>query len=170
MSAASHLLFAGLIVMVVSVTAFAGAKRKDVAWNYYHFNGSSFVAGQPKEGLFVAVREGAIPVVLAKPVKIEAVALPSGKGAVAGICYIQSRGGKLGGGGNGYVPASGLQVDIFSGSNVVTTVETDENGYFTAVLNAGNYRIGNPPLAIEFSIARGTTTLASLRTGKRMVD
>jgi hypothetical protein len=34
-------------------------------------------------------------VVLAKPVKIEAVALPSGKGAVAGICYIQSSGGKL---------------------------------------------------------------------------
>ena len=170
MSAASHLLFAGLIVVVMSVTAFAGAKRQDVAWNYYHFNGSSFVAGQPQEGPFVALREGTIPVVLTKPVKTEAVALPSGKGAVAGICYIQSSGGKLGGGGNGYVPASGLQVNIFSGSHVVTTVETDENGYFTAVLNAGNYRIGNPPLTIEVSITRGTTTLASLRTGKRMVD
>lgn len=170
MSAASQLLFAGLIVVVLSVTALAGMKRKDVAWNYYHFNGSSFVAGQPKEGPFVALREGSIPAVLTKPAQIEAVALPSGKGAVAGICYIQSSGGKLGSGGNGYVPASGVQVKIFSGSRVVTTVETNENGYFIAVLDAGNYRIGNPPLTIEVSIARGTTTLASLRSGKRMVD
>lgn len=169
MSHCSRLLLAGLIMMALCLTASAAAKRQGTAWNYYYFDGNGFVAGQPAEGSVVAVREGSLPVVLAQPAKPEAVALPAGKGAVAGICYIQSSGGKLGGG-QGYIPASGVSLKIFSGNQIAATVETDENGYFTAVLGAGDYRIGNPPLSIEVHITNGTTTLASLRSGKRMVD
>ncbi|MBT1070816.1 hypothetical protein [Pelotalea chapellei] len=169
MSNGLNLLLSGLIVIALCLSASASAKRQGTTWNYYHFNGQEFVAGQPGEGSFIAVRDGSLPVLLTEPAKVEAVALPAGKGAVAGISYIQSSGGKLGGR-PGHVPASRAPVNIFSGNKLAKTVETDQLGYFTAVLDAGTYRIGTPPLAIEVVIKSGTTTLASLRSGKRMVD
>ena len=50
------------------------------------------------------------------------------------------------------------------------TVQTDEHGYFVAVLAAGKYSIGSGPFTAEISVDRGITTLVPLRAGKRMVD
>lgn len=170
MSAGLNVFLAGAAVIIMCVTATAAAKRQAASWNYYHFDGRGFVAGKPADNSsFVAVRDGVRPVVLMQTAKIEPVALPSGKGAIAGICYIQSSGGKLAGG-PGYAPLSHAPVMISAGETSVTTVQSDEQGYFVAVLAPGKYRVGTAPFYVEITVEKYTTKLVPLRAGKRMVD
>jgi hypothetical protein len=169
MSAGFNIVLAGVAVAVMCVTAVAAAKRQGGVWNYYHFDGRGFVAGEPNDGTsFVAMRNGVRPVVVTHPAKIEAVNLASGTGALVGICYIQSSGGKLTRGPS-YLPCSRMPVQISMGDRVVATMETDEQGYFITTLAAGRYRVSSRE-SIEVTVENGTTVLVPLRAGKRMVD
>ncbi len=160
-----------LVCTAISTAAVAGTKRPVDVWNFYHFDGIGFKAGPSSDNKpFVAAREGVRPVVLlAETADIESIALPKGAGAISGICYIQSSGGKLGGG-SGYVPCPRVPLLISSGGKQLVTVRTDENGYFVVVLAAGAYQVGNQPFTAEISVELGITTLVPLRAGKRMVD
>ncbi|MBC8017199.1 MAG: hypothetical protein H7X83_01600 [Verrucomicrobia bacterium] len=170
MYSGSTLILAGLVLIVMCVAVSAASKRPGAAWNYYHFDGRGFVAGQPPDGgPFLAVRDHVLPVEMSRAVKIEAVSLPKNKGAIAGICYIQSSGGKLEGG-RGYAPCPRTTITISSGNTVVTSMLSDENGYFVAILAAGSYRVGSGAFAVEALVEKGTTVLVPLRAGKRMVD
>jgi len=160
---------AGLALAAICLTASAAARRPAGQWAYFHFDGRSFSAGQPEKGTpFVAVRDGVLPQVLTRSVDSEAVQLPSGSGAVAGICYVSASGGKLKPG-PGYLPVSGLQVRISSGGKVLATVLSDDHGYFVAELPAGSYRVSARE-SVEVKVEQGNTTLVPLRVGKRMVD
>ena len=170
MYSSGTIFLAGLLVAVICVTASAFAKRPAGAWNYYHFDGHAFVAGQPPaEGPFLAMRQQMRPVVVTGTAKIEEVALPPGNGAIAGLCYIQRSGGKLANV-SGYSPVPGTPVKIFSGGKVVTTLEADEHGYFVAEVTAGRYSVDSGPAKFEVSVEKGKTVLVPLRTGKRMAD
>ncbi len=170
MSAGFNLMLAIVVCLFLCVAAVAASKRRGDAWNYYHFDGSRFVAGPATDGnSFVAVRDGVRPVVLTHTAKIEAVGLPADTGAMAGICYIQTSGGKLTGGA-GYLVRPAIHLPISSGNSVVTTVQTDERGYFIALLPAGWYVVGDGPLAREVRVKTYQTSLVALRLGKRMVD
>ena len=163
-------MLAVIIFLFLCAVAVAASKRPSGVWNYYHFDGSRFVAGQTTDGNgFVAVRDGVRPVLLTRPARIEAVGLPLGAGAAAGICYIQVSGGKLTNGA-GYLPSPSMRLPISSGNVVVSTVQTDEHGYFSAVLPAGRYSVGDRPLAGEVTIKEHQTSLVALRVGKRVVD
>jgi len=164
------LVLAALMVVMLCVAASALSKRPDTGWNYYHFDGRGFSAGQPAEGTpFLALRDGVLPVVLARAAKVEAMALPADKGVIAGICYIQSSGGKLADA-RGYAPCPRTPVTISSGTTVVTRVDSDEHGFFVVMLPAGNYRISAGMFEVAASVTKGTTLLVPLRAGKRMVD
>ena len=170
MYSGSTLILAGLAVIVMCVAVSAASKRPEAAWNYYYFDGRGFVAGQPPDGgPFLAVRDHAVPVALTRADRAEAVALPANKGALAGICYIQSSGGKLAGG-RGFTPCPRTPITISSGNTVVTSVLSDENGYFVAILAGGSYRVGSGVFTAEATVENGTTLLVPLRAGKRMVD
>ena len=170
MSSGSTLLLAVLAVIIMCVAVSAAAKRPGSTWNYYYFDGRGFVAGQPADNSpFLAVRDRVLPVVLTRAARIEAVALPSDKGALAGICYIQSSGGKLASG-RGYAPCAGITVSIFSGDTLVLRTQTDENGYFIALLAAGVYRINNGTFAAEATLESRMTVLVPLLAGRRMID
>lgn len=170
MSSGSTLILAVLAVIVMCVAVSAASKRPGAAWNYYHFDGHGFVAGQPADDSpYLAVRDRAVPLVLTRAARTEAVALPANKGALAGICYIQNSGGKLAGG-SGYAPCPRTPITISSGNKDVTTVLSDENGYFVALLAAGSYRIGSGAFAADVTVENGATVFAPLRAGKRMVD
>jgi len=95
--------------------------------------------------------------------------LPEDAGVIAGICYFQSSGGKLGGT-VGYVACPRTPLLVSSNGKQLVTVQTDEHGYFVAVLAAGKYSIGSGPFTAEISVDRGITSLVPLRAGKRMVD
>ena len=160
-----------LVCTALPATIFAAGKRQTNTWNYYHFDGNAFIAGPAADGsAFVAVREKIQPVVVtAKSSQSEQIALPDGAGVIAGICYIQSSGGKLASG-SGFIPCSRVPLQISSGGKQLVTVQTDDQGYFVVVLPAGTYSVGNGPIAAEIVVERGITTLAPLRAGKRMVD
>ena len=160
-----------LIGATSSVTASAAGKYPADVWNYYHFDGTAFIPGPAVDGsAFIAVREKVRPVVLTiQTPDIEKTALPDGMGVIAGICYMQSSGGKLGGGG-GYIPYPNVPLLISSGGKQLVSVQTDGFGYFVVVLPAGKYSVGNGPFTAEISVERGITTLVPLRAGKRMVD
>ncbi len=164
-----RLALAALTVALTALTAHAFAKRPSELWSYLHFDGKGFAAGKPGEPFvpFVAVRPGFRPVVETNEERIREVALTEGTGAIAGVCFVQSYGGKL-------RPAAGyhavplLPVPIAAGDKLVTTVDTDGNGFYVAVLPVGTYRVGNQ--GVEVKVEVGATKLVPLRVGKRMVD
>jgi len=155
----------------IPVTTTAAANRPAATWNYYHFDGSAFIPGPSVDGsAFIAVREKLLPVVLSvQTANTEQTPLPGGTGVIAGICYLQISGGKLGGG-SGFQPCQLVPLTVFSAGKPFITVQTDVNGYFVVVLPAGTYSIGGEPFSADFTVERGITTLAPLRAGKRMVD
>lgn len=162
------LLLLALTVMLFSFDAGALARRPAEQWAYFHFDGGQFVPGKPDAGTFVAVRDGVHPMVTARAEKLQGTPLPAGTGAVVGICYVQSSGGKLRAG-PGYDAVPLIPVEIFAAGKSVATVETDRNGYFVAALPPGSYKIG-PRGAVEVRVTKGSTTFVPLRVGKRMVD
>ncbi|HEY5522953.1 MAG TPA: hypothetical protein VIK21_07145 [Desulfuromonadaceae bacterium] len=171
MSKAIPFLLFFLLCAAVPVMVSAAGNRPTDVWNYYHFDGIAFIPGPPADGsAFVAVREKARPVVLSTPTsQIEQTALPKGEGAIAGICYLQSSGGKLGSS-SGFKPYPRVPLLISTGGKDFVTVQTDDYGYFVVVLPAGSYTVGSGQFTVEITVERGITTFAPLRAGKRMVD
>jgi hypothetical protein len=170
MSTGSALLLAVLMVAVMAGAVSAFSLRPDTTWNYYHFDGRGFVAGQPPDqSPFLALRDHVLPVVMPRMATVEAVALPPATGALAGICYIQSSGGKLGGG-RGYAPCSRAPLTIYSGKTVEMFTQSDDFGFFVAMLPAGMYYVVSGTFTAEAVVEKVTTTLVPLRVGKRMVD
>lgn len=166
---AIHVLLA--LLLCGAVPAAAAGKRPLESWNYYHFNGSAFTAGPATDGsAFIAVREKMRPVVVTTQLpQLEQTGLADSDGVIAGICYLQSSGGKLGGG-SGIKPYPRIPLLISSGGKQFVTVQTDDHGYFVVILPAGTYTVGSGPFTAEISVERGITTLVPLRAGKRMVD
>ena len=171
MSKTIHLILGILLCAALPAGGFAAGNRPAEVWNYYHFDGSAFTPGPAIDGnAFVAVREKARPVILIAPAPdIMPTALPDGAGVIAGICYLQSSGGKLGSGSK-YIPYPRLPLLISSEGKPFVTVQTDDHGYFVVVLPGGTYSIGSETFTSEITVERGITTLVPLRAGKRMVD
>lgn len=166
-----HVVLALFLCSLLPLQVTAAGKRPVDSWTLYHFDGTAFVSGPAVDGgPFIAVREKIRPVVLtALTSNIEQSLLPAGSGVIAGICYLQSSGGKLGGG-SGFKPYPRVPLQISSGGREFVSVLTDDQGYFVVVLPAGIYSVGSGPFAADITVDRGITTLVPLRAGKRMVD
>ncbi|MDD2541108.1 MAG: hypothetical protein PHH28_08685 [Desulfuromonadaceae bacterium] len=164
-------LLIAVIGTVLPASASAASTPPAEVWRYYHFNGVAFIPGPAVDGsAFIAVREKVRPVVLTTQTSpLEQTALPDGSGVIAGICYLQSSGGKLASG-SGFSPYPRVPLLISTKGKEYVTVQTDDHGYFVVVLPAGTYSVGSGPFTAEITVERGITTLVPLRTGKRMVD
>lgn len=171
MSTGINLFLTIMACTVMSTTAIAASKPPADVWNYYHFDGAGFKAGPSSDGsAFIAVREQVQPVVvLNQSTTILPIYLPKDSGVLAGICYFKSSGGKLGDS-SGYAPCPRTPLLISSEGKQLVTVQTNEHGYFVAVLIAGEYTIGNRPFTDKIRVESGITTLVPLLAGKRMVD
>lgn len=171
MSKWPHILLTVLLCAALPVSLSAAGKRPADAWVYYHFDGASFAPGPATDGsAYIAVQEKVRPTVLTTPVaQPELTALPENSGVIAGICYLQNSGGKLGGG-SGYKPYPRVPLLISTGGTPFVTIQTDDHGYFISVLPSGTYTIGSGPASAELAVEPGITTLVPLRAGKRMVD
>ncbi|GFO61109.1 hypothetical protein GMST_34340 [Geomonas silvestris] len=98
------------------------------------------------------------------------VPLSKGMGAIVGVCFTETSGGKLKAVRPRSVLYPQLPVEIRSGSRLVVSTQTDEQGFFQAVLPAGTYQVSSRRGNVEVNVASGVTTMISLRVGKRMVD
>jgi len=169
MSAGRNVILTGIVVGVMSLTAAAAARRPAGQWDFFHFDGHSFVAGRLGDGApSVALQSGVLPSLVTQGDPPAAVRLARGSGALLGICYLQSSGGKLARG-PAYLPVALLPVRIFSGAKLLATTQTDAQGYFLVTLAAGSFRV-EAGQAVQVTVEKGMTTLVPLRVGKRMID
>lgn len=133
-----------------------------------HFDGSAFregnIVGQPA----VATRIGHFPQLLQEGSPREIRPLPPGTGALAGICYIQQSGGKLGSHPT-FLPRSDMPVTV-RGAGVEKETRCDGNGFFSLALPPGRYEVRSSADSGTVTIELDKTTLIPLRGGKRMVD
>ncbi|MBJ6799390.1 hypothetical protein [Geomonas propionica] len=169
MSSGLRFCLVALTLAMTCLAAHAFAKKPLDLWAFFHFNGTAFVAGKPAPlSPFVAVRDGFMPVVETNEERVMEVQLPEGSGALVGICYVQSYGGKLKPAG-GFHAVPMLEVPVTSAAGKpVTPVQTDTSGYFMIALPAGSYLVGNQ--RVEVKVENGKTSFIPLRVGKRMVD
>ena len=133
-----------------------------------YFDGSVFREGKTAGQPAIATRIGHYPQLLQDGSSREAVPLPSGTGALAGICYIQQSGSKLGSH-PAFLPRPGMPVNV-SGTGVEREARCDEHGFFSLALPAGRYNVRSGADSRAVTIEQDKTTLIPLRGGKRMVD
>jgi hypothetical protein len=98
--------------------------------------------------------------------------LPPGTGAVAGICYLQTSGGKLNDNTDNTTikPYPDEQIVIKNNQEGISVTRTDDAGYFIEALFPGKYELLCRGAGKPVTVKRGETTLVPLRGGKRMAD
>jgi len=155
---------------LIAVFSLSSCAQTASTWQPYTFNGSAFQQGEINGKASLWLRDGFIPRT-EKPLAgaFDIGSLPPKSGAVAGICYLQTSGGKLADQ-SGYTPYADEQIIIRSARDGIFVTRTDSNGIFTETLYPGEYEFscrgaGNPAVVKE-----GKTTLIRIRGGKRMAD
>lgn len=144
--------------------------RNSSTWQPYTFTGSEIVPAEANGIKTVWVRDGFLPR-SDKPVTLESDLgqLPPKSGAIAGICYTQTSGGKLADQ-SGHLALKDEQVTIKSTRDGLFVARTDEQGIFIETLYPGEYEFSCRGAGKTAVIKEGKTTLIQIRGGKRMAD
>lgn len=140
------------------------------SWTPYSFSGTGFAPGEQRGGATFWLRDGFIPRTDSPGEMAQDMGrLPAKVGAVAGICYLQTSGGKLADR-SGITPYADEQVTIRSLREGLYVTRTDENGLFIETLYPGEYELLCHGVGVTAEVKEGKTTLVGIRGGKRMVD
>lgn len=158
------------IILLVFPLIFSCAGGNSSLWKPYIFDGVNFSPTSDNSSKAIWLRSGHFPTTSEQPPGSESSErLPPGTGAVAGICYLQTSGGKLSKI-NAVTPFPDEQITFRSKTEGVSVTRTDSNGYFIEYLTAGKYELFCRGVHTEFSVKQGETTLVPIRGGKRMAD
>jgi hypothetical protein len=154
---------------LLGCTAFSPATAENpTRWQAYSFNGKEFQEGSLPGRIFIAMRDGYLPVVAISGEALREELLPQGAGGLAMICYMQSSGGKLQRQA-GFLPFSGAAV-VIVGSGLTVDGQTDSAGYLVKALPPGEYEVRVSGFVRKVQIEKGKSSLIAVRIGKRMVD
>ncbi len=135
----------------------------------YYFDGSSFREDRTAGFPAIVTRIGRLPRLFQHGADADAAPLlPPGTGALAGICYIQQSGGKLGSR-HAFRPRPGMTITV-RGTGLERETRCDGEGFFSVALPPGRYEVAVGTDAKSVAVEQDKTTLVSLRGGKRMVD
>ena len=158
------------LALVTLPTIFSCAGMTPSKWSPYVFDGNSFSMATGSTLAAIWVHTGYLPTVSdLQPDTTVSAHLPKGTGAVAGICYLQTTGGKSSGTSN-IIPYSNEQITFKGKADGVYIARTDKYGYFIDYLPTGYYELFCRGVKREFSIKEGETTFVPIRGGKRMAD
>lgn len=138
------------------------------SWNSAVFNGQEFLGAKQGGYPLIRHRSGFLPFVDYSGNRPNEAKLADGSGAIAGICYIQSSGGKAHAL-SGFIPMAGEPVELHSGKTVLT-IRSDAAGYFLLAVPEGSYEIKVRGISRKISVEKGKTVFVPMRGGKRMVD
>ena len=165
------LLFSILFSPTIFFTASCSHSNSQIhLWQPYTFNGVEFV-NQKMTGLpSIWVRDGYSPRT-SEPDKITADTgkLPPGSGALSGVCYIHTSGGKLVDR-SGFEPLADEQITIRNARYGVSVIRSDSAGFFIEELFPETYELFCRGAKTEVIVREGKTVFAVIRGGKRMVD
>lgn len=159
-----------LFLPLITVFSLSSCTLSASTWQPYTFNGTGFLPGEPGGKPSIWLRDGFTPRT-GKPLDgaDDLGSLPPKSGAVAGICYLQTGGGKLVDH-SGYTPYADEQILIRSARDGLFVTRTDSNGIFIETLYPGEYEFSCRGAASPAVIKEGKTTLVRIRGGKRMAD
>jgi len=165
------LLFSILFSPAMFLTASCShSNSQTYLWQPYTFNGVEFInqkiAGLPS----IWVRDGYYPMT-GEPDKITADTgkLSPGSGAVSGVCYIHSSGGKLADR-TAFETLADEQITIRNARYGVSVIRSDSAGFFMEELSPETYELFCRGAKTEVRVREGKTVLTVIRGGKRMVD
>jgi len=160
-------LLAPLLLSLIACTSSAFSPR---TWQAHTFAGPEFLPGEKPGRPSLWLRDGFIPRT-DKPgaQAVDIGRLPPKSGAVAGICYLQTSGGKLVDQAD-FQAFPDEQITIRNDETGIFITRTDDNGYFIEMLYPGKYEFYCRGAVSSAVIAEGKTTLVQIRGGKRMAD
>lgn len=159
-----------VIILMIFPLIFSCAEGSSSLWKPYIFDGINFSPTADDISKAIWIRSGHFPMVSAPaPGSAPSDILPPGSGAVAGICYLQTTGGRISAR-NQFSPYPDEQITLRSKVDGVSVTRTDGSGYFMEVLPAGVYELLCRGVRTEFRVKQGETTLVPIRGGKRMAD
>lgn len=158
------------MILLVFPIIFSCAGGNSSPWSPRYFDGMNFSPNTATSSKAIWIRNGHFPATAETPPGSASTdILPPGTGAVAGICYIQTSGGKLSDQ-NRFTPYPEEQITFRSKTDGVSVTRTDKDGYFAEYLPTGNYELFCRGVRTEIRIKQGETTLVPIRGGKRMAD
>lgn len=157
-----------LLTLLSSCAAGSGALSVDRSPRYFFFDGASFAEGRGEGAPSVMIMDGHYPEVLPAKDHGRPRRLPDGAGGVAGFCFMEVKGGKLGPA-DGAIPLGGREVTI-RGDGRKVTVRTDEKGFFVTALPEGRYEVELLGVTKMIDVKKGKSSIVTLRGGKRLVD
>lgn len=159
-----------VIILMILPLIFSCAEGSSSLWKAYTFDGSNFSPAADNSSKAIWIRSGHFPLAAeAPPGSNPSDILPPGSGAVAGICYIQTTGGRISER-NLFTPYINEQITLRNKTDGTFVTRTDSSGYFVEFLNPGEYELFCRGVRTEFRIKQGETTLVPIRGGKRMAD
>lgn len=158
------------LITLLSLSACTLSARTASPWRPYTFDGKEFVPGELEGTPSFWIRDGFIPRTEQPGARaVDSGHLPAKSGAVAGICYLQTSGGKLADQ-SGTAPYGDEQITIRSARDGVFVTRTDAKGLFIETLYPGEYEFSCRGAGSSAVITEGKTTLVRIRGGKRMAD
>ncbi|HZV80966.1 MAG TPA: hypothetical protein VFF53_02240 [Geobacteraceae bacterium] len=158
------------LITLLSLSSCTLPAQTASTWQPRTFNGKEFVPGESKEMPSFWIRDGFIPRTDKPGDQVVNIGrLPAKVGAVAGICYLQSSGGKLSDK-SGVTPYADEQITIKSAREGIFVARTDDNGLFIETLYPGEYEFSCRGAGSSAIVTEGKTTLVHIKGGKRMAD
>lgn len=159
-----------ITILLIFPLIFSCAGGSSSAWKPYIFDGIYLSPASNASPNALWVQNGYLPRAI-KPTSqsLTSDKLPPGTGAVAGICYLQTTGGKISRQ-SSFATFPDEQITFKGKTGETSTTKTDKNGYFTAYLTDGDYELFCRGARTGFSVKAGETTLVPIRGGKRMAD
>jgi hypothetical protein len=157
-----------LAVMPLIICTDCALSGASDVWRNYTLGSDGLREVKEHSGTHLRVRDGYVPILSSGGALPAEAPLPAGMGALAGVCYVQSSGGKLRDA-SGYLPLAGAVVEVSGGTRKLA-VRADREGYFLLSLPAGEYTVQVAGFSYRVTVEKGKTSLVALRGGKRMVD
>ena len=156
-----------LIILTLLVPCSWGEEGGSSGWRRFAFNGRDFQAiSQPKK-ISVHLKNGYLPDIVPAGKFPHEDTLPEGTGGVAGICYIETVGGKNKRG--EYAPLSGAVIELSRGDWRMAA-RADAQGYFVLALPPGEYELKLFGFSGRFRVETGKNALVAVRGGKRVAE
>jgi len=159
-----------LTILIIIPLLLSCAAGNSTLWQPYIFDGTDFSPATETTSGTIWLRSGHFPAISeTAPAAERSDRLSPKTGAVAGICYLQTSGGKLSGQ-EPFTPYPDEQITLKNKKYGVFVTRTDKNGKFAEQLPTGKYELFCRGVRTEITIKQGETTLAPIRGGKRMAD
>jgi hypothetical protein len=165
-----RLMLTTALAALLTLTASCSLSASPGKWDKFSFNGQAFQPGGLGNRPSVWIRDGYIPRV-EEPgnASRDSGKLPPKAGAVAGLCYVQTSGGKLADQ-SGSRPLPDELITIKSSEYGVSVTRSDAAGFFIEELFPGDYQFFCRGAGVEVRGQEGTTVLVPIRGAKRMAD